>query len=132
MLDLNKFLFPYEDIEAEDNAGYTALHGAHSLDVVKYLHANGATNISKGLMIAAVHGQLDTLKYLMDNQADINTKYVEGETVLIGAVCCEKLEIVDYVIEKGANIHDTNDAGNTALHQAAYWGYLNIVKFTDY
>jgi len=120
--------FSYEDIDEEDSHGYSALHGAYSLDVVKYLHENGGTNLSKGLRAAAIYGKLDTLKYLMDNQADINTTFVDGETVLMASIWSTKLEIVEYVLGNGADINAKNDTGMTALHQAALYEMLKIVK----
>jgi ankyrin repeat protein len=126
---MNLFIFFVIDIEEEDNAGLTAFHEAASLDVVKYLHEKGAKNVSKALFYPAIYGQLDTLKYLMDNQADINTTFIEGETVLIGSITSAKLDIVVYVIEQGADVNAKNDNGLTALHQAAFYGSLDIVKF---
>ena len=117
------------DINEEDSDGYTALHGAYSLDVVKYLHANGATNLSKGLRTAALAGKLETLKYLTDNQADINTRHVDGETVLMASVWNQNLEIVEYILQQGSDINAKSNVGITALHQAALYELLKVVKF---
>ncbi|MCL6590462.1 MAG: ankyrin repeat domain-containing protein [Firmicutes bacterium] len=41
----------------------------------------------------------------------------------------EQLNMVKYLIEKGANINEKNNAGQTALMYAAEDGHLEIVKF---
>ncbi len=118
-----------QDINEEDNYGFTAINSCQSLDIVKYLHANGATNLSKGLQGAATQGKLDTLKYLLDNQADINTRFIDGESVLIGAFMSGSEEITDFVLERGADINAKNGEGVTALHKAAQFGLLKMVKY---
>ncbi|KIK54370.1 hypothetical protein GYMLUDRAFT_48740 [Collybiopsis luxurians FD-317 M1] len=38
-------------------------------------------------------------------------------------------DIIEYLVEKGANIDTTNLMNRTALHMAASKGHLNIVKY---
>lgn len=53
----------------------------------------------------------------------------KGETPLIHAVLWEKLDLVKWLIENGANKYITNIFDDTAFHLAAKKGYLDIVKF---
>jgi hypothetical protein len=59
------------DINTENEDGLTALHVATMLDVVQYLHGIGDQNVSKGIHLAAAKGQIDTLQYLIESDADI-------------------------------------------------------------
>ena len=63
----------------------------------------------------------------------MNRRDDEGNTVLIEAASCGHLEIVKYLIEKGADINAKNRNGNTALVEATSKGHLEIVKLlTNY
>ena len=50
--------------------------------------------------------------------ADVNVKSTLGFTPLIWAARAGNLEITKLLIEKGANVHDTDNDGNDALHYA--------------
>lgn len=39
------------------------------------------------------------------------------------------LEVVEYLVEKGANVNEKDDDGYTPLHVAAKKGYLEIVEY---
>ena len=75
-----------------------------------------SSNSGEELIDAARYGDLETVKLLIENGADINAKDEDGYTVLMHASFNGYLEIVKYLIEKGANVNEDKD-GVTAL-----WG----------
>jgi ankyrin repeat protein len=50
-------------------------------------------------------------------------------TVLHEATYSEKLDIVQYLVEKGANVDAKRDDGWTVLHSAVAYGTLDIIKY---
>ncbi len=106
-------------------------------EVVKYLIEKGVdvNAVSKyddgsrgesSLMAASYSGQFDIVKLLVENGADIN--FQNESAALFGAASQGSRHIVEYLIQKGAEINYQNSKGQTALMQAAYWGWLDNVK----
>ena len=62
---------------------------------------------------------LEIVKYLLENGADINAKDNYGTTALMKASSNGQLEIVQFLIENGADINIKNNEGKTALDVAA-------------
>jgi ankyrin repeat protein len=107
------------------------------LEIAKYLFDHGAridgTNVS-GLTpfdCACVSGQIDLCRWLFQsNQIDLNPP--EGSTKLPPlsyAALHGKQEIVEWLVNMGANHQARSAHGSTALMDAAHNGHLNIVKF---
>jgi len=89
------------DINAKDDYGWTAL------------------------ALAAMHGQTECVRLLLDNGADPSVAYdVNGWTPLIYAAYANDHEAMGLLIKKGADIHakDKED-GRTALMWCAQWGF---------
>ncbi|WP_179947520.1 ankyrin repeat domain-containing protein, partial [Wolbachia endosymbiont of Cylisticus convexus] len=59
---------------------------------------------------------------------DVNAKNIYGETPLHLAARSGYLNVVEKLIEKGANVNAKNSNGKTPLHYAAEKGYLNVVE----
>ncbi len=70
---------------------------------------------------AAYEGQLEVVKYLISNGADIKAKDNSGDTPLHAASRRGRgrLEIVKYLISKGADIHAKTNIGVTPLRLAS-------------
>lgn len=49
-------------------------------------------------------GEIDDIRYLIEQGVDINTQGKNGETMLMRAIKTHQFEIAKYLIEKGANI----------------------------
>ena len=64
-------------------------------------------------------------QYLVDHGADIE---VGASTPLMEASQEGHIEIVKYIIDKGANIHALTNTMDTSLTCAAANGHTNIVK----
>lgn len=74
------------DVNAQDEAGYSALHGA-----VSYSH-------------------LVLVKYLLDHGADVHIRDEDGDTPLL---VCETTEVFDALVEAGADPTKANFIGET-------------------
>ena len=100
-----------------------------SLKGVKYFQQKGV-NIHSGddwaLKLASKNGQLEVVKYLVSEGADINNNHPWHGHALGLAAKKGHLEVVKYLIEKGANIHADNDL---ALQWASGNGHLDVVKY---
>lgn len=81
------------------------------------------------LMQASIEGNLEEVKSLIRNGADINAKDKYGDTALMGASREGNLEVVKFLVQKGANINVKNEDGNTALMEALGEGNLEVVQY---
>lgn len=113
--------------------GIAAMEG--KLDIAKYLIEKGADlNIPCNagylpLHWAASEGRLDFLKFLIDNNHyEIDLKNRRNATAL--RVACEKgrTEIVEYLLDKGANAWIAGIDNHIPMIMASYLGHLEIVK----
>lgn len=96
--------------------------------------ANGIGGIS-ALMIAAIHGPLETLEALIEAGADINAKtsgIVAGSTALMAAIGSDQDILVARLIRAGADVNaktsNTEISNISTLMIAAEKGNFNITK----
>lgn len=87
---------------------------------------NGATIDARNdiqrtpLMIAAVAGNVEAARLLLDRGADIEARELrQGDTPLILASFYGHLEIVKLLVENGADIHATDREGRASFRRAA-------------
>ena len=78
---------------------------------------------NSALKSASEHGNLEVVKYLVEQGADIHE---EDDMVLQLASENGHRKVVEYLIEKGANIHANND---WALMVASRDGHLDVVEY---
>jgi ankyrin repeat protein len=105
-------------------------------DVVNYLLDKGAEVLIVEQIVGHVClyvtksiGNIESIKYLIDNCADINANDNNGISLLYTAVLLGNLEIVTYLIEKGADVNVINILfGKSPLHVAAENGFINVTK----
>jgi len=95
---------------------------------------NGDINKVKALIDAADNGDINKVKALIKSGVNVNSYYVPyGYSSLSVAIMSCHLEIVELLVENGADINDTNIRGVTPLLDAS-WGnstvddYRTIVK----
>jgi hypothetical protein len=89
----------------------------------------GPDSSNKELLLAAFRGQLDKVKELLAAGADVN--YWDQETymtALMYATSREHLDIVNELIANGADLTMTDMNGATALHIAASYGHVDILR----
>jgi len=99
----------------------------------------GITNVLLGLILltllfpavqaqddiwkAASMGKIDVVKHHLANGIDINAKDpIVGLTPLSGATLTGQTEMVEFLIQQGADVNAKNKDGGTALHGAAFLG----------
>ncbi|XP_062594182.1 uncharacterized protein LOC134255675 [Saccostrea cucullata] len=140
-IDLLKFLLEKGfNIESTRNDGKTVLHLCcmngkidmcifllntypHLLDVKD----NHGENV---LHDAAWGGNIDLLKFLLEKGLDIETKRNDGKTVL--HLCCMngKENMYYFLVYSYPHLQDVkDDKGGNALHDAAWGGNINLLKF---
>lgn len=125
------------DINKEDRMGWTplgyAVHNCHD-DVAKYLVEKGAdvnnTSISISfLMDVAQKGDLDMVKFLVENDANVNLEDDMGKTALIYAAANGHFEIVKYLVEHGADIYHEDEGECDACGRAIQNGHEEIGNY---
>ena len=81
------------------------------------------------LIHASEQGQMEIVKLLIENNADLNIQDNYGETALMRAAWWGYTEIVKLLlIENKADLNITDNYGKTALMKAAYKGQTEIIK----
>ena len=123
----NYFVFP--DINDVDNDGLSSLHVALAVEVVKYLIEKGGHDISKGLHAAASDGDLETVQYLVENNANIEVQNKFGQSPLICAAMNDQLEVVTYLAENNADVQAHDEHAKTALDWAKYKNHISTIAY---
>lgn len=113
--EVERLLESGKDVNAKDEDGNTPLH------------------------LAAAAGHPQMIELLLKHGADINARGENGQTPLLSAL----IEVGGYpdkdrekrysasailLINRGADVTVTDSRGKTALHQAAYYGMLDVAK----
>ncbi|WCR59677.1 MAG: Phosphocholine transferase AnkX [Wolbachia endosymbiont of Ctenocephalides felis wCfeF] len=118
------------DINAQNKGGETSLDAATDRkhdDVVGYLKR---AQLGQGLLIAAKYGDLNEVKGLINQEASLDAKYSNGETVMHFAAYGGNLDIVKYLVVDAKNSLEIKDnSDRVPLHYAAYNGKLDVVKY---
>ena len=99
-------------------------------DLVTYLDAGTPVNLANDrgdtlIMLAAYHGQLDTVKALLEHGADANQANDVGQTPLAGAVFKGENEIVAALVAGGA---DPNAGNPSAVEAARMFGQDDLLS----
>ena len=89
----------------------------------------GCIGSDESLHSAVSRGNIERVRMLVERGADLNAEGMYGRTPLYYAALCGQSNIVDYLLDKGAD--PTKGASwkghNTPLHVAAFEGHVSIV-----
>lgn len=132
------YIYDYGFYQIEDLL--TTATGTGNLEIIKYLLEENEKLAdmyceckSRMLQTAVVNGYIDIVKYITESSDDkscvnfIRDDLEEGcEYPLLLAISHNELEIVEYLLEKGANIHINNDS---ALVYTEYTGNVELADF---
>jgi hypothetical protein len=78
------------------------------------------------LSVAAYHGLLDVVKVLLGAGADTHESMRHA---IYFAASCDRREVMQVLLMVGGDPNATEPRGeDTALYEAAFWGYMNIMK----
>ncbi|GFR22359.1 hypothetical protein TNCT_213892 [Trichonephila clavata] len=125
-------------INAFTNVGLTPIHLAavkgHT-SVVKLLLENGANakvtdnKNRNSFEMAVANGNAEVVKILLqEKNFHINDKGNDGFSLLHIAAQEGNLNIIKYLIDRGADVNSQNDAGSKPIHIAAREGHKDIVE----
>jgi len=83
------------------------------------------------LYYAAGNGDLQTVRWLVERNADVNSKSQFGPTAFLRAAQMGHLHIVKWLVEEAnVEVDSFSAMGWTALHYAAtYIGHLNVIRW---
>ena len=119
------------DIKTDD--GLTPIMGAAlwgKLENVQILQSAGAV-FTNDLVYSSALGQLDIVKKLVTDGANVNAKNESRRTPLAAAAANGNLSVVNFLLVQGADVNSESTDGNltrSALSSAAEKGHLEVVK----
>ncbi|MFC1762992.1 ankyrin repeat domain-containing protein [Planctomycetota bacterium] len=120
------------DVNVSNNAGVTPLDMAEEIgntEISELLRKNGAKKGSPTLFGAVVSGDIEQVKLLIDNGADVDAKNIRrGATPLHLAAIRGSQNVVELLIASGANVNAQDKQGNTPLDLAKRRGNAEIVE----
>lgn len=127
-----------ELVNEVDMQGNTCMHWAArkgDREMLQILSDAGAINdqpnVTESKMLpihwAASDGKIASLSFLLGRRVDINAQDANGCTPLVIAVQHNQLDSVVYLIKNGADTTLRDENGDSALHWAAYKGYVEMV-----
>lgn len=77
---------------------------------------------------AAKAGDVDAIRKLLKEGADIHEQDARGISPLGVSVGFNKVDAVKELLKQGANVEQTDKQGNTVMHYAAGYGRLEVAK----
>lgn len=103
------------------------------IECIKILLEAGVNpNLRDDFEYTAIHlaRSVDAIKLLLQHNADIHIKTNDGCTVLHSmAAWGNSNKCIEYFIEQGLDINETDMGGNTPLHTALFRNNIECVKF---
>jgi ankyrin repeat protein len=110
------------DVDAVDSQDQTPLYKAvkaGNKDIAGLLVKNRAYICFPALHFAAFIGDLNSVKKLIEDGTDVDSKDKENQTPLLYAALGGNKQVVEYLVDKGADINAKDKYGRTPLHDAA-------------
>lgn len=116
-----------QDFNMTDNAKYLVTAGAD----IKAGGKGGKT----ALMTAVYTRNIELIKFLLKSGSPVDQKDNDGGTALLTMIGMgnfdeqPKIAVMKILLEAGANINETNNAGNSVLHESLFEGDSEMRKF---
>lgn len=85
-------------------------------------------DLNSKLFYAVEQNNLDEVKELIRNGADIHAREISSKKAIHIAAKKGNKNIVEFFLNEGISVNDTNNSGWTPLHYAAFGGELEIAK----
>lgn len=135
MIAINKQNVDFQSVDGMNGLMLASYY--RFFDIVKYLiegykaYTNLTDDIDQNVLHKACKsdfGNLEAVKYLIEeHNLYLETKDYFGNTPLMLAIKANNLEIVNYLISKGADVN-TGDKRYSALQQACYMNKLGMAE----
>ncbi len=97
-----------------------------------FMHTSKLTaaekDLNSKLFYAVEQNNLDKVKELIRNGADIHAREISSKKAIHIAVKKGNKNIVEFFLNEGISVNDTNNSGWTPLHYGAFGGELEIAK----
>uniref|UniRef100_A0A6Q2YPA2 Poly [ADP-ribose] polymerase n=1 Tax=Esox lucius TaxID=8010 RepID=A0A6Q2YPA2_ESOLU len=125
--------YPYENVtplmNTRQSSGLSGLSSVASPVVNK----PRAGEPSRELFQACRNGDLERVKRLVKAE-DVNSRDTAGRksTPLHFAAGFGRRDVVDYLLQNGANVHARDDGGLVSLHNACSFGHIEVVSLLLY
>ncbi len=120
------------DVDAEDLNQQTPLYKAFKAgnkDIAGLLAENRAYICFPALHFAAFMGDLNTVKKLIEDGSDVDSKDKENQTPLLYAALGGNKQVVEYLVDKGADINaKRSERDRPILHNIARRGDKDMVE----
>ncbi|XP_073308266.1 serine/threonine-protein kinase 12-like isoform X1 [Primulina huaijiensis] len=109
----------------QDNGFFNDLEGEHEFTDVN--------DIDRGLklMYLANEGDLDGIKELLDNGADVNFRDIDHRTALHVAACQGYVDVAELLLENAAEIDARDRWGSTPLADAVHYKKHDVIKLLE-
>ena len=82
------------------------------------------------LHFAVLGAQLDMIRYLLEKNADLNSRDAEGTSPLDDAVWRDELDAAAILLAHGAHLNEIEPkTGATPINEAAYQGHTRLIRY---
>ncbi|KAG8179340.1 hypothetical protein JTE90_007613 [Oedothorax gibbosus] len=126
-------------VNESDEINWTLLHYAvwrGDLETIRFLkrydmdiNAKDARVGKTPIHIAAEHGYIDVINYLIENGANVESYDERGRTPLYYSVMMDQYEAFKNLIDKGADINIKNNHFKTLLHVSGFNNNKEIIEY---
>ncbi len=126
--------FPIDSRAPDCSTPLMLAAGFGKLQAVEYLLEKGADpllesdNGSNLLHHASQGGNPDIIKLMLSHVPSIDAINNQGVTALMRAAHFQKLQAVEYLLEKGANLSLNSNDGRNLLHAASWGGSTAVIE----
>jgi len=128
------------EIDKKDGNGWVPVYYAvrnENAEIASILLAYGSRVDHIYLQFFCVNNNIDMMKLFMQKGVDVNQQDTLGNTLLL--IACKiysriagkygSMEMVAYLVESGANIYMTDNAGRRAFDVACQLGNVEIMEY---